>query len=85
MLETNNDLPENYRKIYDFIITYVDIQYSEELSKDITLIDLKLDSLTLVDLQMQLEDNFALTFSLENLSSDTSLKSLILNLQPIDG
>jgi acyl carrier protein len=85
MLETNNDLPENYRKIYDFIITYVDIQYSEELSKDITLIDLKIDSLTLVDLQMQLEDNFSLTFSLENLSSDTSLKSLILNLQPIDG
>jgi acyl carrier protein len=71
-------------KIYNFIISYAGIELSCQSFGEINLVDLRLDSLSLVELQMQLEDNFGLTFSLENLSLNTSLKQLVLSLKPID-
>jgi acyl carrier protein len=84
MLKDNNGFSDFHQKIYNFIISYTGIELSCESIGEISLVHLRLDSLSLVELQMQLEDNFGLTFSLDNLSSDTSLKQLVLSLKPID-
>jgi acyl carrier protein len=84
MLKQNKYFSDFQQEIYDFILAHVGMSAEAVRDRETRLIDLRLDSLSLVELQMLLEDHFALSFSLEGINSDTSLKQLIFSLQPIN-
>lgn len=75
--------PDN-AEILSWLIRRCDVNNSNINVATVTLAQTGVDSLEIVSISMELEDEFSLRIDLENLSADTTLSQIVQRLIPID-
>jgi acyl carrier protein len=75
--------PLDYPALLQFAIEKLHLNVTAAQAKDMTIAQLGVDSLVLMELQMELEDVHGLTLDVDIVHSDTTFGALIGSLAPL--
>ncbi|MEN8838197.1 acyl carrier protein [Celeribacter marinus] len=76
---------EQMQSVLDVAMTYVSEDLTPQDASAMSIAKLGLDSLSLIEMQLEVEERFGLELDVDALSSDQTLAELIASLTPIDG
>lgn len=71
----------NFDQLLAFCLHQIQTPHPPQVAAAMTLAQLGLDSLQLIELQMEIEDTFDLTFDVDALRADLTLAALVASVQ----